>query len=236
MDGITQHVEPSFKMSRTYTLYSYYGSSCSQRIRIALALKGIKPEWKFVHLLKDEQHADNYVSINPSHSVPTLIVHEDDKEVAAITQSLAILEFLEETVGNKTPLLPPISDAIARAKVRTLADIIACDLQPVTNLRIVNRIKPAGIDPTEWQGHFMNAGFQAYEKVASTCAGTYSFGDTVTMADCALMPAVHRAGRFNIDFTPYPTITRVMESLEQLDAFSNSGWLKQPDTPAEMRK
>ena len=82
----------------------------------------------------------------------------------------------------------------------------------------------------------MNAGFQAYEKVASSCAGKYSFGDSLTMADCALMPAVHRAGRFNIDFAPYPTISRVMASLEAIEAFSDSGWLKQPDTPADMRK
>ena len=115
-------------MTKAYTLYSYYGSSCSQRIRIALALKGIKPEYKFVHLLKEEQHSEDYVSVNPSHSVPTLIISEDGNEIVTITQSLAIMEFLEETVTGATPLLPPISDPFARAKVRELADIVACDV------------------------------------------------------------------------------------------------------------
>ncbi|RMZ86770.1 hypothetical protein DV736_g6005, partial [Chaetothyriales sp. CBS 134916] len=223
-------------MARSYTLYSYYGSSCSQRIRIAVALKGIKPEYKFVHLLKNEQHAGDYVQINPSHTVPTLIVYEDGKEIAKITQSLAILEFLDETIPEVSPLLPPTSDPVGRSQVRTLADIIACDVQPVTNLRIVNKIKTAGIDPTEWQGHFMHAGFEACEKIASATAGKYSYGDAVTMADCVLLPAVHRAGRFNIDFSPYPTIRRVVENLEQLDSFKSSSWLKQPDTPTELMK
>jgi maleylacetoacetate isomerase len=223
-------------MTRTYVLYSYYGSTCSQRIRIALALKGIKPEYRFVHLLKDGQHDSDYVKLNPSHSVPTLIVSEDGHEIITITQSLAIMEFLEETVPEGVPLLPPVSDPVARAKVRTLADIIACDVQPVTNLRIVQKIKPASIEQNEWQGHFMNAGFQAYETLVAKCAGRYSFGDTVSMADCALMPAVHRAGRFDLDFSRYPTVSRIMENLEQLEAFSNSSWLKQPDTPEELRK
>ncbi|RMD43696.1 hypothetical protein DV735_g1428, partial [Chaetothyriales sp. CBS 134920] len=218
-------------MARSYTLYTYYGSTCSQRVRIALALKGIQPEYKFVHLLKNEHQTSDYGQINPNHSLPTLIVSEDGKEIAKITQSLAILEFLDETIPDITPLLPPASDPVARSKVRTLADIIACDVQPVTNLRVVNRVKAAGLDLNEWQTHFMNAGFEAFEKIAAPTAGKYSYGDTVTLADCALFPAIHRAGRFNLDFSPYPNIQRIAENLEALEGFSKSSWLKQPDTP-----
>ncbi len=221
-------------MAKTYTLYTYFRSSCSARVRIAAHLKGIELEYKFIQLLKNDQQSESYVALNPSQSVPTLIVAEDGKEEVTIGQSVAILEYFEETFPDAMPLLPA-SDAVARAKVRELVDVVACDTQPVTNLRILQRIRPAGIDADEWQQHFMTAGLSAYETLAAKSAGRYSVSDSVTLADVTLAPAFDNAVRFGVDVGQFPTITRIMAELKKVDAFEKGSWKNQPDTPEELR-
>ena len=222
-------------MAKTYTLYTYFRSSCSARVRIAAHLKGIDLEYKFIHLLKNDHQSDSYVSVNPSQSVPTLVVAEDGAEEVVIRQSVAILEYFEEAFPDAKPLLPPASDPVARAKVRELVDIVACDIQPVTNMRILQRIRPAGIDANEWQQHFMSAGIRAYETLASKYAGKYSVGDNVTLADVTLAPAIDNAIRYGVDMGQFSEVSRIAEELKDVEAFEKGGWKHQPDTPEDLR-
>jgi maleylacetoacetate isomerase len=223
-------------MTRTYTLYTYFRSSCSARVRIAAHLKGIELEYKYIHLLKNDHHSDTYTSLNPSRSVPTLIVSENGEEEFVIRQSVAILEYFEEAFPDTPRLLPPPADLAARAKVRDLVNIIACDLQPVTNLRIIQRIRPTGIDANEWQQHFMSAGLRAYEMLVSRYAGKYSVGDSVTLADVTLAPAIDNALRYGVDLDQFPVISRLAQEFDQVYAFQKGNWKTQPDTPEELRK
>ncbi|KIW29075.1 maleylacetoacetate isomerase [Cladophialophora immunda] len=227
--------KPKYK----YTLYSYFRSSCSARIRIAANLKNIPLEYKYIHLVKGEQHGKDYVALNPSESVPTLIVNdlETGDEVTRIRQSVAILEFFEEVEQrNGVKLLPGPDDQVGRARVRELVNIVACDVQPVTNLRVLNFIKPLNIEAKQWQQHFMTLGFRAYEGLVKVYGGKYSVGDTVTMADCSLAPAIDGALRFGVDVQgQFPHIWGVWEEIKQLDAFKNGRWDNQEDTPEELR-
>lgn len=213
-----------------YTLYSFWKSSCSARLRIALNLKGIPYKSVPVDLLKGEQTSDAHKKLNPSGSVPLLLGETGFK----IGQSLAALEYLEEShVG--TQLLPPTSDVQGRAIVRTLASIIACDTQPVTNLRILNRVSALGGNAETWAQDLMADGLQAYEVVTALWAGNYSYGDSVTIADACLLPAVWNAKKFKVDMSRYPTIVKVVERLEQLEAVQRSFYSRQVDTPEEFR-
>lgn len=222
----------------TYTLYTYFRSSCSARIRIAAHLKNIPLEYKYIHLVKGEQHGEEYVTMNPSESVPTLIVKDAQtgQEVARIRQSVAILEFFEEVEEGDVKLLPSKSDPLARAKVRELVNIVACDIQPVTNLRVLNFIKPLDIEAKMWQQHFMTLGFRAYERLVESYGGEYSVADEVSLADCALAPAVDGALRFGIDVAgEFPHVWKVWDTIRQLEAFKKGRWDLQEDTPAELR-
>jgi len=225
----------AIKMAPEYELWTYYRSSCSARVRIAAHWKGIELKYKYIHLLKNEQQASDYVDkYNPSKTVPTLVVREDGKEYL-IRQSVSILEYLEEVHPELPRLLPSTADPVARAKVRDLVNIVACDLQPVTNLRILNRIRPLGVAAENWQQEFMGAGLEAYEKVASLTSGKFSVGEEVTMADVVLVPAVDGALRFKVDMAQYPTIMRIYEEAQKLEAFNRGSWKTQPDTPEELR-
>lgn len=222
-------------MTPEYELYTYFRSSCSARVRIAAHWKGIELKYKYIHLLKNEQQGSEYVDkLNPGKSVPTLVIRENGEE-ALVRQSVAILEYFEERHPELASLLPPASDPIGRAKVRDLVNIVACDIQPVTNLRILNRVKPLGVNAKEWQQEFMNVGLEAYEKVCRSSAGKYSVGDEVTMADVVLAPAVDGALRFEVDMSEFPTIQRVYDQVKQLDAFVKGSWKTQPDTPEDLR-
>jgi len=229
----------SDKPKYRYTLYSYFRSSCSARIRIAAHLKDIPLEYKYIHLLKGEHHSETYHALNPSDSVPTLIVGDPQtgEEITRIRQSVAILEFFEEAEkGNGTRLLPGKDDPLGRARVRELVNVVSSDIQPVTNLRVLNFIKPLNIEAKEWQQHFMKLGFQAYEELVKIYGGKYSVGDTVTMADCTLAPAVDGALRFGVDLPgEFPHVWKVWEEIKQLDAFKNGRWDHQPDTPEDLR-
>jgi len=220
-----------------YTLYTYFRSSCSARVRIAAHIKGIPLEYKYIHLVKGEQNAAEYSALNPSESVPTLVVTETlSGKVVKIRQSIAILEYLEETRPDSPKLLPSLDDPVARAQVRELVDIVACDIQPVTNLRVLTFIKPLDIEAKTWQVHFMTLGFRAYEELLKICAGTYSVGDQVTMADCALAPAVDGALRFGVDVQgQFPNVWKIWENLRTVESFQQGRWNNQEDTPDELR-
>ena len=219
-----------------YKLYTYFRSSCSARVRIAAHLKGIDLEYSFIHLVKGDQNASQYHSINPSESVPTLVVanSQTGEEITKIRQSVAILEYFEESRPETLRLLP--DDPVGRAKVRELVNIIASDVQPITNLRILSFIKPRGIEANEWQQNFMKLGFTAYEELLSLYSGKYSVGDQVTLADCALAPAVDGALRFGVEVEQvFPNIWKVWQNLYDVEAFQRGRWNAQNDTPEELR-
>lgn len=216
-----------------YTLYSYFRSSCSARVRIGLNLKDLSFDLVPVNLLKSEQLSDAHRALNPSGSVPLLVSHAipDFK----VTQSLAALEYLEEAhPSSGKPLLP--SDPQHRAASRALASIIAADTQPVTNLRIVRRVKALGGDGEQWMRELMADGLAAYEAVAAKWAGKYSVGDEVTIADCCLMPAVWNAERYGVDMSVYPTVSRVVGNLKVHPAVKKESYYLQPDCPEELRE
>ncbi|EEH43644.1 maleylacetoacetate isomerase [Paracoccidioides brasiliensis Pb18] len=238
---------PAQSPSPQLHLYSYFRSSCAGRLRIALNLKQLHHTTTFVNLLKGEQLSDAHRSLNPSATVPVLAVtakedtntHSPDPPTSAetsfpITQSIAALEYLED-IATQPALLPPVSAPQLRARVRTLVNIIACDIQPVTNLRIQKKVKAFGGDNTAWACELNIDGFTALEKLVSQWAGTYCVGDAVTLADVCLVPAVWAAQRVDVDFSPYPTVKAVFERLEGLEAVQKAHWSRQPDTPEELR-
>lgn len=220
-------------MSDQVTLYTYFRSSCSARLRIALHLKDIPFDPVFVNLLRDEQSAPAHKAINPSGTVPTLVVSRPQGPVT-ITQSLAALEYLDEAFPSKGPALLP-SDPETRAVVRTLASIIACDIQPVTNLRILKRVAPLGADRAAWSKELVEDGLRAYEALASQTAGRFSVGDRVTLADVCLIPAAWGAERVGVDLASFPVTNRVVRNLESEEAVQKGHWRTQPDTPDEFR-
>ena len=199
-------------------LYDYFRSSASYRVRIALNLKGLAYDSVPVSLLDNAQRAPEYLSKNPQGLVPALLDGEQ-----LLTQSLAICEYLEETYPQ--PALLP-NDAIGRARVRALALSIACDIHPLNNLRVLRRLEAqfaadqAGKDA--WYQHWFQSGFEAFEQQIQSTHGQYCFGDTVTLADLALVPQVYNARRFNCDLSAYPTMLAIEQRCLALDAFARA--------------
>ncbi|SHG54528.1 maleylacetoacetate isomerase [Massilia sp. CF038] len=201
-------------------LYDYFRSSAAYRVRIGLNLKGLGYESIPVHLVRDggEQLQPAYRAINPSALVPAL---QDDG--VTLTQSLAILEYLDE-VHPLAPLLP--RDALGRARVRALALMIGCDIHPINNLRVLRYlVNQAGLSEdakNAWYTHWVQEGFAALEAQLADSAelGRFCHGDSPTIADCFLVPQVFNAVRFNIDMTPYPIIVRIDAALRELPAFA----------------
>jgi maleylacetoacetate isomerase len=219
-----------------FHLHTYFRSSCSARVRIAAAIKGIPLQYTYVHLLKNEQSAPEYIAQkNPLAAVPTLTYTSVSGQQAVITQSVAILEFFEECFPNQHPLLPPPSDVLGRAKVRELVNIIACDVQPPTNLRILNRVKALGGDGPAWANELLFAGLVAFEKLAVSSAGEYSVGNEVTLADVMLSPTVDGALRWGVSLDTLPTVKRIFEKIRDLPEFKKGDWRHQEDTPEEFR-
>ncbi|PLB41266.1 maleylacetoacetate isomerase MaiA [Aspergillus candidus] len=218
------------------TLYTYFRSSCSARLRIALNLKNIPYTPIPINLLKGEQRTATNTTLNPSATVPTLIAEHTTPapKTVTITQSLPALEYLEE-ISTAPSLLPPASNPELRAVARTLANIIACDVQPVTNLRILKRVESYGVDRTVWAKELTEEGLRAYEAIAASVAGEFSVGDNITIADVCLLPAVWNAQRVGVDLEPFPVIQRVAARLEEVDAVKRGHWRTQADTPEEFR-
>ncbi|MES2899745.1 MAG: maleylacetoacetate isomerase [Pseudomonadota bacterium] len=210
-------------------LYTYFRSSAAYRVRIGLNLKGLGYEAVPVHLIKDggQQLGAEYRAVNPSGLVPAL-----QDEGATITQSLAILEYLDETYPA-VPLLP--STPLGRARVRSLALQIACDIHPLNNLRVLRYlVKQAGVTEdakNAWYVHWVEQGFAALELqlAGSPDTGSCCHGDTPTLADCLLVPQVFNAVRFNIDMGPWPTIARIAAHCDTLPAFADAHPNCQPD-------
>ncbi|KAF4988030.1 hypothetical protein FGRMN_10011 [Fusarium graminum] len=221
-------------MSDSYTLHSYFRSSCSARLRIAMNAKGIPYELTFVNLLKNEHLSDTHKSLNPSASVPVLICPSSKGKPFQVGQSVAALEYLEEKHPDKS-LLPPLSDPESRATVRTLVNIICTDVQPVTNLRIMRRVRELGGNAEEWNCQLMTAGLKAYEGIVKDVAGKCSVGDELTLADACLIPAVWNAHRFGVDLSAFPTIEKIAENLKDHPAVVKAHWQNQPDTPDNLR-
>lgn len=218
-----------------YTLYGFWRSSSTARLRIALNLKGLHYSAVSVDLSKDEQLSAAHRQLNPSASVP-LLVHATTQGTFRIGQSLAAMEYLIEAHPEAgQSLFPPASDIQGRATIRVLANIIACDTQPVTNIRIMKRVSALGGDPEVWNCDLMRDSLAAYEATVAVSAGTYSYGDVVTIADACLAPAVWNARRFHVDLTPFPTINRIMAALEELEAVKKAHPSAQSDTPSEFR-
>ena len=208
-------------------LHGYFRSSTSFRVRIALNLKGIAYDQTFRHLRKGEQRAPDYLALNPQGLVPTL-----DIDGQHITQSLAIIDYLEET--RPTPALLPKSPA-ERARVRSLAQMVALEIHPINNLRVLEDLKTRfGTDDAGtagWFRHWVDVTFGALEKrlASEPQTGTFCHGETPTLADICLVPQVVNNTRFNVDMTPYPTISRIYDACLMVKAFADAMPGKQPD-------
>jgi maleylacetoacetate isomerase len=211
------------------TLHSYFRSSASYRVRIALNLKGLPYTYALVHLLKDggQQHTADYQRVNPAQLVPTLV---DDGH--AIGQSLAIMEYLEET-HPEPPLMP--RDALGRARVRSLAQSVACEIHPLNNLRVLqyldNDLKVNETTKATWYRHWISLGFTAIEAMLanSPSTGTYCHGNTPGLADCCLIPQISNSRRFDTPLDAFPTIQRIEQACLALDAFAKAAPQLQPD-------
>ena len=209
-------------------LIGYFRSSAAFRVRIALNLKGIAVEHASRHLRKGEQSSADYVALNPQKLVPALVL--DDGSV--LTQSIAIMEYLEET-HPEPPLLP--KDPVGRARVRALSLIVSADIHPIQNLRVMAYLRQK-FEQTEesafaWSRHWIETGFDAYEATLAREAGTgvFSHGDQPTMADMCLVPQVFNATRFKVDMKRYPTIQRIYDTCMKHPAFDAAQPSKQPD-------
>ncbi len=212
-------------------LYSYWRSSAAYRVRIALNLKGLAYETVPVHLLRDggEQHSAEFDHLNPQQLVPVLVIGH-----RTLRQSMAIIEYLDENWPTP-PLMP--ATARDRQRVRALAQLIACDIHPLNNLRVMQFLERNFNMPQAerdlWTRHWLEQGLHALEASLydNPGTGTYCEGELPTLADCCLVPQVYNAQRFHVDLGPYPTVCRINEACLALDAFAAARPEQQPDAP-----
>ena len=200
-------------------LHSYFRSSASFRVRIALALKGLEYDYVPVHLVRREQLAPAFAALSPGRLVPVL----QDGDLT-LTQSMAIIEYLDETYPE--PRLLP-ADPIGRARVRAIAQDIACEIHPLDNLRVlsylVRELKVNEDDKNRWYRHWVETGLEAVERqLASPATGRHCHGDTPGLADCVLVPQIFNAQRFECRLDHVPTVMRVFEACMQLPAFQSA--------------
>jgi maleylacetoacetate isomerase len=211
-------------------LYSYWRSSACYRVRIALNLKGLPYEQVHVHLANGEQHGGDFGGVNPQQLVPVLI---DGERV--IRQSQTIIEYLDESYDGEMKLLP--ATARARARVRALAQMIACDIHPLNNLRVMQYLESEfnapKLERESWTKHWIEEGFKAIEALLADnhATGVYCEGDEPSLADVFLIPQVYNARRAAVDLAPFPMIRRIDENCLKLTAFESARPENQPDAP-----
>ena len=213
-------------------LYSYWRSSAAYRVRIALNLKGLPYDIVPVHLTDNggEQHGDEFRELNPQELIPVL---RDGERV--IRQSLAIIEYLDESYDGEAKLLP--ATARARARVRALAQTIACDIHPLNNLRVLQYLErefnTPQVERERWAQHWIMEGFKAVEALLhdNPATGIYCDGDDPTLADILLVPQVYNARRWSVDLTPFPIICRISDNCLKLTEFDRARPENQPDAP-----
>ena len=198
-------------------LYDYWRSSSAWRVRIALHFKGIAFERRVVNLIKDggEQHTDAFRTLNPLGQVPVLVTQEKDG-ARTITQSMAIIGYLEETVPVP-PLLP--ADPWLRARARQLAEIVNAGTQPLQNLTVLDHVEAQGLDREAWARHFIASGLAALEAASQETEAIFLVGDAPSIADLYLVPQLYNARRWKVDLAPYPTLVRVDATCSGLPAF-----------------
>jgi maleylpyruvate isomerase len=207
-------------------LYTYFRSSAAFRVRIALNHKGLAYQPEVIWLLDDEQNGDDYRKVNPQALVPTLV-----DGLHRLNQSMAIIEYLDETQPG--PKLLP-ADPLGRARVRSLSQLIACEIHPLNNLRVLKHLKRALAQPQPaidaWYRHWCEQGLAAFERqLDDGQAGHYCHRDTVSMADACLVPQIFNAQRYNVDLAKLPLTMDVFERLMKLPAFDLAQPSKQPD-------
>jgi maleylacetoacetate isomerase len=208
-------------------LYNYFRSSASYRVRIALALKGLAYDYLPVHLVKNEQSKPPFSELNAAQLVP-LLVDGDER----LTQSMAIIEYLDET-HPEPPLLP--GTPAERARIRALAQDIACEIHPLNNLRVlrylVHDLKVSDDDKNRWYRHWVEGGLAVVERrlESDPATGRFCHGDTPTLADCVLVPQIHNAQRFDCSLAAVPTVMRIFEACMALDAFAKTQASACPD-------
>ncbi|XP_028995073.1 maleylacetoacetate isomerase isoform X2 [Betta splendens] len=207
-------------------LHGYFRSSCSWRVRIAFALKGIEYDQVPVNLIKDggQQLTEEYKKLNPMQQVPAVEV-----DGIRLSQSLAVIQYIDET--RPGPRLLP-ADPVKRAQVRMISDLIASGIQPLQNLYVLQKM---GAEKVQWAQHFIVRGFEALEPMLKQTAGKYCVGDEISMADVCLVPQVYNAERFKVDVDAYPTIKMLNQTLVELEAFKVTHPSRQPDTPVDLR-
>lgn len=212
-------------------LYSYFRSSSSYRVRIALNLKQLDYSIQPVHLIKEggEQFKKSFTQLNAASKIPVL-QHDEN----TISQSLAIIEYLEECFPQ-FPLFP--KKPIERALTRQLCEIVNSDIQPLQNLSVLKKlVKDYGFSDDQkldWIQHWISLGFHSFENLVKETAGDYCIGDQITAADCFLIPQIYNANRFQVDMSAFPTITKINDNACAHDAFITARPDQQPDFPKE---
>lgn len=221
------------KHFESLTLHGYWRSSCSWRVRIALAHKGLAYKNVAVNLAPSvsAQWTPEFAAKNPMNQVPVLEFHGGSLDGKRLTQSLAIIELMEHLVA-RAPLLP--SDAWQRAKARQLAEIVNAGTQPNQNLNLLTKLKSLGGDSDAWAREAIGRGLAALERESKETAGKYLVGDSVTIADVCLVPQIYNARRFEVPLDGYPTLTKIEASLVRLEAFAVSHPDKQADAPKSL--
>eukprot|EP01064_Diplonema_japonicum_P034203 TRINITY_DN7015_c1_g2_i1.p1 TRINITY_DN7015_c1_g2~~TRINITY_DN7015_c1_g2_i1.p1 ORF type:complete len:219 (+),score=32.66 TRINITY_DN7015_c1_g2_i1:45-701(+) len=211
-------------------LYNFFSSSCSFRVRIALAHKGIQYEYISVNIQQNQQKTDGYEKLNPMRQVPVLKTENG----VMLQQSLAIMNYLEERFPDAERMLPDTPEGVA--KVRAICELIASGVQPIQNLGVLREIKKNfGASHTlPWAQHWITNGFTALEQVLLETSGKYCYGDTLTLADCCLVPQVFNATeKYNVSLEAYPTIKRVAENCFAHPSVVAAHPSNQPDSPPQ---